>query len=671
MPIWSQLGGVAQQIGRGVGGMVGMGAPTRRRPSSVVGPQPPIPAPPATYSPNDPDGEFSSSRPVAPPRQPVDEQQELGDLTGQQVDSTSTIGGAAASQAGSFQPRSPYIQRAEEYQREIDRMPMPPKTGLGRQLAGAAIQGAGMMMGPLSPVTRTLGQRVAYGDYPQRLQQWNANVNARKMAMEPALDVAEEERRVEAENRARSTSEAQLGLTAEQRRLTGAQIQSTIAGREADLPKTHRPWQPQGPMDAAPPSAIRDSKGQLWQPKSPTEMLVEGGHLQEVTPEVGRRLGVQPIDNRYYAAPSSINAASRPKEKPLSLAEQTAILEIAPKYGLRVSDPNRVTMDLVTIPNDLAKTAKARGEVLQRAEQLGKAPPSALQEALSLALLASRQSQLALSGERLKQLKARTGSEFIDGFVAQAMDDPDSAIDLASKLPTQESKTAFWTTLMRNGGAVPKYLDATGKHQVTVANTTLRHIDSIKQLINDPDLQGSMGPIMGRMTEAGQILGKSILKSGRAAQKEQKLLTLLNQTVAWEAKNLGGARPAWQLIQMLKTSSPNVKMDQDKVQGAIDGLQQSVVNVIQATVQPTREGMRTEPKEGAASGQGASSPSTAAPNIPPDVQRQVPAGARIARGRSNTPEAGKWFYSTGVDANGQPAWKEVPAQAAIAPPAGR
>lgn len=121
------------------------------------------------------------------------------------------------------------------------------------------------------------------------------------------------------------------------------------------------------------------------------------------------------------------------------------------------------------------------------------------------------------------------------------------------------------------------------------ARTTLNHAKSLRQMLQDPQIQANLGPILGRIQSAeGQIGGAP---SGNVdPQKEQAFLSLLTQNMLWEARNLGGSRPAWQLVQMIKTTSPKSSQVVERFLGALDAEEKSATNRMEGIINTGQPG---------------------------------------------------------------------------------
>lgn len=149
----------------------------------------------------------------------------------------------------------------------------------------------------------------------------------------------------------------------------------------------------------------------------------------------------------------------------------------------------------------------------------------------------------------------------------------------------------------------PPFLPAKEQTAYTSAKTTLGHLDSLKEMIKDPYIKANIGPIVGRIQSAeGAVGGNPVGATPEQAQKEQQFLSFLTLYMIWESTNLsGGNRPAWQLIQAVKSASPAARMTPERFMGAIDAGEKSIGNRMAAIMGgykvPGQEPAQTKEKQ--------------------------------------------------------------------------
>jgi hypothetical protein len=177
----------------------------------------------------------------------------------------------------------------------------------------------------------------------------------------------------------------------------------------------------------------------------------------------------------------------------------------------------------------------------------------------------------------------------LDLHVQRSIDNPDSIQDIVKQIP-RNLQSRYWSRLSDLDVKIPKVLTPKLQETVTSAKTAINHANTIRDLIKDPDMQKALGPIAGRLTEGGNIVGKSVYNTGPAAQKEAQLLGMLRYLITFEASSTSGTRPSWQLIQFLKGTSPGMRMDDSKFQGALDAVITSAGNRLAGIYSPTSSG---------------------------------------------------------------------------------
>lgn len=180
----------------------------------------------------------------------------------------------------------------------------------------------------------------------------------------------------------------------------------------------------------------------------------------------------------------------------------------------------------------------------------------------------------------------------VNGAVARSKANPDAIHDIAKEVPGgPRGKAAYWARLAEGNIPIPKQItDKTVQTAVTNAQTAIKHVKTIEQLVKDPEIQSHLGPIMGRITELGQTIGAPILSSKDGGAKEAQLLSVLRYLVTFEASSTSGTRPSWQLIKFLQGTSPSAHLDPEKFRGALDGVIASAGNRIEAAYEPSSMG---------------------------------------------------------------------------------
>jgi hypothetical protein len=118
------------------------------------------------------------------------------------------------------------------------------------------------------------------------------------------------------------------------------------------------------------------------------------------------------------------------------------------------------------------------------------------------------------------------------------------------------------------------------RDQSALGGLTLMHADRVANWAQDPWMQNNVfGPWMGRVAKGEEKIGMDALPLQNATQQQtrdaQDLLTSLEYLRMREGKGLLGGRPAAQLMQELRTTSPNVNMSVNRFLGSLDGLRAS------------------------------------------------------------------------------------------------
>jgi hypothetical protein len=167
-----------------------------------------------------------------------------------------------------------------------------------------------------------------------------------------------------------------------------------------------------------------------------------------------------------------------------------------------------------------------------------------------------------------KKFALEFGGNAVQGWAKQVEQNPDTANQVPAGL-----RTSVMQQFTQNTGlAFPKPLAGTAVDQERASRNALDAVSQIQDALKDPDIQSSLGPIMGRLGDVQQDMGTSLGLSPAAAQKAQQLRTNMRYLVFQEGKALLGGRMPQKLMEALESSSPSVKMDAPTMQGAMAGV---------------------------------------------------------------------------------------------------
>lgn len=207
---------------------------------------------------------------------------------------------------------------------------------------------------------------------------------------------------------------------------------------------------------------------------------------------------------------------------------------------------------------------------------------------------AAEQQRNAIAGGELqlnqKKFSMLEGPDAVNSWVSSMKGDPDTWKDVPPGL-----KTAVSTQWQKETGLpVPRQLPADVKSREEASQQSLAHIQNVRQLLNDPDLKGAVGPVLGRLGTMEQNVGDTFFKTGVQAQKEQQLRTALSYLFGQEGRALFGGRPPEKLMKELHKSSANPNMSLNMMLGALDGAEGSARRTI-STAQQYRFNGKTLP----------------------------------------------------------------------------
>jgi hypothetical protein len=160
-------------------------------------------------------------------------------------------------------------------------------------------------------------------------------------------------------------------------------------------------------------------------------------------------------------------------------------------------------------------------------------------------------------------------------FLESVKRDPDSYFSLSP-----EMKVGVARDLVSQGLNVPVQIPGDLKTRAVSAGLTLKAIERVKDLLADPDIKNSIGPIAGRLGNIEQNVGDTFFgESDPRARKEQELRTQLAYLKFQESKGLFGGRPAAQLLTALSSTTANTHMTSNLINGSLDAMTDTMKRV--------------------------------------------------------------------------------------------
>ncbi len=274
------------------------------------------------------------------------------------------------------------------------------------------------------------------------------------------------------------------------------------------------------------------------------------------------------------------------------------------KAGIAMQFPSPATFDPETTP------AKIRGLGMSSEQQQTAAQAKITETETNRHNLSSESTaklNQAINAGRLAQTQQINGLKYGPGtqeyWVKQLQDNPDSIKEMPAELRTTVGQKFRDAT----GLPLPTPLTGAGQTSETAARNALDGITFIKKALENPEIRGQIGPIMGRLGNAEQAIGTAVGLSPEAAQLAQELRTRMRYFVFQEGKAVLGGRLPQNLMKALEESSASVKMDPSLLHGALNGAEGNAQAILDNTDKQRFGGkMRTRQMRGteAASPQG-------------------------------------------------------------------
>lgn len=179
--------------------------------------------------------------------------------------------------------------------------------------------------------------------------------------------------------------------------------------------------------------------------------------------------------------------------------------------------------------------------------------------------------------------RIKTQQSNLDNIIAQynAML-PEKKGEFYDKLPVKDKSAILRDPRFIFGDAV---LNPQDQAAIAVARTSLNHIDNIRTMFDDPVIQNHIGALSGRILKGESVIGGDLMGANEDENRKlQDFLTTSIQLLGWEARNLGGTRPAYQLFNTLKSTAPGETKGLGSNKGALDALERSAIANINARI---------------------------------------------------------------------------------------
>jgi Transglycosylase SLT domain len=228
-------------------------------------------------------------------------------------------------------------------------------------------------------------------------------------------------------------------------------------------------------------------------------------------------------------------------------------------------------------PEEAAAKAGAESKARAQAELDVKSSPEGLAEQAKIdAQKQQEKGKLTSNEEREAQNAFNT-----------IINDPNPEIAYTSVTRGKSSKVKAAIDAKFADRPLPRNVSAANEARGVSAQTTIKNINRIEELAEDPEISPNLGPVLGRIGKGYEAIGSSRLSStvspGQTespAEKEQELLSLIKQTGAIEVAALTSGRGGSRFLEYLSGANPDIKQDPERFKGAIRSLRTSESNVL-------------------------------------------------------------------------------------------
>ena len=203
-----------------------------------------------------------------------------------------------------------------------------------------------------------------------------------------------------------------------------------------------------------------------------------------------------------------------------------------------------------------------------------------------------KQTELGQNQQRInieRANSARADKEFIAkfgtpetraAFTASVIKDPDSFFSLPPDI-----RPGVAADLVYQGKTVPVQLPSELKTRAVSAGLALQAVQQIRTLLQDPEVQKSVGAWAGRLGNVENAVGDTMAgQSPELAAKEQQFRTQLALLKFQEAKGvIGGSRIAGNLMDQFSKAAPKNTEAVPLLNGALNGVESNLKNVEKET----------------------------------------------------------------------------------------
>jgi hypothetical protein len=282
------------------------------------------------------------------------------------------------------------------------------------------------------------------------------------------------------------------------------------------------------------------------------------------------------VKNRFV---EGLNAYSTKAQEAVQKVKTDASTEALNKaHALQFqADADKLTQDKINaqanLPKIQADAAIAKLDADFKAAHGGLGAEDVAKNKISMGELSVKQAEQNL---RSKEFTAKYGDPSSRAaFTESVKRDPDSYFSLSP-----EMKVSVAHDLVAQGLNVPVQVPGDLKTRAVSADLGLKAIGRIRELMSDPDIAGSVGPISGRLGNVEQKVGDTFFGQGTPqAAKEQELRTNFAYLKLLEGKGLLGGRPAAQLFDQLSGVTANPKMAPALINGSLNAMSSNLNNV--------------------------------------------------------------------------------------------
>lgn len=294
--------------------------------------------------------------------------------------------------------------------------------------------------------------------------------------------------------------------------------------------------------------------------------LIQGLSGDNVRESMSKLLDTMNVRQAFYSAGDARKKAKAEADEAVSKARTAAA-------GAEVAETEAPTKKAIAV-DTLVDTQHLNPEQREKVTEFNREQINRDKEAA----VAQQRLDIAKQEYQLsaKKFAVEYGGDVSKGWVETLKRNPNAV----SEIPATLKSKVMQDFTAETGLPFPRPSSSSTQASETAARNALDNIQYINDVIKNPEIRKNLGPILGRLQEVEQHVGSAGNMSPEAEKQAQELRTRLRYFVFQEGRSLLSGRLPQNLMEQLEKSSASVHMDPNMFQGALNGANDSALNVL-------------------------------------------------------------------------------------------